>query len=81
MVVADPAEPALFDVVISNEFAFFEQGPRSNVDRPLWKLRDLGYTAPTLSLRRDAFSLENGLQLYVDGSVRKQTANAVLFVF
>lgn len=38
------------------------------MDRPLWTKNDLGYTAPTMTLRRDAFSLQDGLQLLVEGT-------------
>jgi hypothetical protein len=64
----DPEQPALFDVTISNELAYFESGQRANIDRPSWMYRDLGYTPPTMSLQRDAGSLTAGLQLFVDGA-------------
>jgi hypothetical protein len=63
-----PEEPALFDVTISNELAYFEGGQRANIDRPSWMYRDLGYTPPTMALQRDAESLTDGLLLFVDGS-------------
>lgn len=37
-------------------------------DRPLWTKDDLGYTAPTMTLRRDPFSLPDGMQLLVEGT-------------
>jgi hypothetical protein len=63
--VFDPDEALVFEVTLSNEMAYFEETLRE-VDRPGWKNRDLGYTPPTMSLRRSAYD-SSGLRLTMDG--------------
>ena len=59
--------PAIFRLTLGNSLSYYEQGMRTDVDRPHWQLSEIGYVPPALSLVLMKKSIIDGLAVKANG--------------